>query len=684
MRLRVARLGPYGTAIVLVVVGLILAAAVAPAAPKPRVLKELVLDDFEAEPGLRHYGILDETLPQASRGRLEWKREPCKRVGGGGHCVHVTYGFDGDRPQQVSFAMVIGDLDARNYDAVELWMKPDPQSSKSLKLGFRRPHPELTNIPQDGTTVIDVRGDGWRRVVVPLNRLSGIAEWKHLGSIFLALESRRAGGARKGGFWIDDVKLVKVGGPGPTVLDEVVPKKKQAWMKSVGGADKASRRVRDRMEGWPKRLLVDKASLPRDDRAFVEQLARDTWRGIFALSDRENGLPVDHVTLSPSSLEPPASKVHDYTNVTNIGLHMMATVAARELGLVGDAEATALVGKVLDTLDRMETHQGFFFNYYDTTTLERTSNFISFVDSSWLTAGLMVVRSAVPALAERASRLLDAQSYKFFYDDVAQQMSHGYYVNVPTRSEYHYGVLYTEARLGSLIALGRGDAPEDHWFALVRSYPPEATWQRQQPRDWRARTVRGRKIESGTYEWKGVRYVPSWGGSMFEALMPTLVVDEPRFAPKSLGKNGEAHAVVQRRYALEELGYPVYGLSPATKPKGDGYGEYGVKELGTLGYPGGAVAPYAAALAILVEPAEAMANLRRIAERYDVYGEYGFYDSLDPATGQVAHQYLALDQSMVLIAVANALRDHCVQKYFAADPVAARALAIIGDEDFFD
>jgi hypothetical protein len=363
---------------------------------------------------------------------------------------------------------------------------------------------------------------------------------------------------------------------------------------------------------------------------------------------------------------------------------MMATVGARDLGFITDAEATDRLRRVLDTLDHLEKHEGFFFNYYDTTTLERTSNFISFVDSSWLTAGLMVVKSAVPALADRVQRLLDAESYRFFYDDVAQQMSHGYYVNVPTRSEYHYGVLYTEARLGSLIALGRGDAPEEHWFALVRTYPPEASWQRQKPEGWRARTVRGHRIESGTYEWKGLRYVPSWGGSMFEALMPTLVVDEARFAPKSLGRNGEAHAAVQRRYATEELGYPVWGLSPATKPTSDGYGEYGVRELGTLGYPAGAIAPYAAALAVLALPDEAMANLRQIAERYDAYGEYGFYDSVDPVSGRVAYQYLALDQAMTLIALADALHDHCVQKYFAADPVAARALALIGDEDFFD
>jgi hypothetical protein len=262
-------------------------------------------------------------------------------------------------------------------------------------------------------------------------------------------------------------------------------------------------------------------------------------------------------------------------------------------------------------------------------------------------------------------------------------MSHGYYVNVPTRSEYHYGALYTEARLGSLIAIGKGDAPEDHWFALVRTYPPEADWQRQRPRGWRTRVARGHAIESGYYEWKGQRYVPSWGGSMFEALMPALVLDEQRYAPKSLGRNDEVHSAVQRRYATEHLRYPVWGLSPSVKPASDEYGEYGVKVLGSLGYGPGAVAPYAAALALTVMPEEAAANLRELARRYDVYGEYGFYDSVAPRSGEVAYQYLALDQAMILISVANTLKDHCIQKRFASDPIAERALSIIGDEDFF-
>ena len=102
------------------------------------------------------------------------------------------------------------------------------------------------------------------------------------------------------------------------------------------------------------------------------------------------------------------------------------------------------------------------------------------------------------------------------------------------------------------------------------------------------------------------------------------------------------------------------------------------------GYPGGAVTPHAAALGLLTEPAEAAANLRQLAERYPIYGDFGFYDAVDPKTGQVAYNYLALDQSMILIALANHLRDGAIQRYFAADPLVRRMLPLLGSERFFD
>src|SRR5207245_8680196 len=120
--------------------------------------------------------------------------------------------------------------------------------------------------------------------------------------------------------------------------------------------------------------------------------------------------------------------------------------------------------------------------------------------------------------------------------------------------------------------------------------------------------VRGQAFFGGYYEWKGTKYVPSWGGSMFEALMPALVLDEARSAPRSRGASAAAHVDVQRRFAVEELGYPVWGLSPSMTPGRDVYGEYGARALGVLGYGGGAVTPHAAALALAVTP-EAAADL---------------------------------------------------------------------------
>jgi hypothetical protein len=219
---------------------------------------------------------------------------------------------------------------------------------------------------------------------------------------------------------------------------------------------------------------------------------------------------------------------------------------------------------------------------------------------------------------------------------------------------------------------------------MVRTFPPACRWQASRPVGRRPKEVRGYTFFGGWYEWGGVRYVPSWGGSTFEALMPTLVLDERRHALASLGANDAAQATVQRRYALETLGYPVWGMSPSATPSGVGYGEYGVRMLGSLGYPPGAVTPHASALALAVTPVEAVANLRRLAERYDIYGDFGLYDAVDPQSGVVAHAYLTLDQSMILIAAVNYLMDGVVQRRFAADPIVANVLPLLTAEQFFD
>jgi hypothetical protein len=125
-------------------------------------------------------------------------------------------------------------------------------------------------------------------------------------------------------------------------------------------------------------------------------------------------------------------------------------------------------------------------------------------------------------------------------------------------------------------------------------------------------------------------------------------------------------------------------MSPSSTPGSNGYGEYGVRVLGSHGYPEGVVSPHAAALALLTEPEAATRNLRRLAERYAIYGDFGFYDAVIPSTGEVAYVHLCLNQAMILIAIADHLADHAIQKRFAADPIIQPVLDLIGFENFFN
>ena len=464
----------------------------------------------------------------------------------------------------------------------------------------------------------------------------------------------------------------------------VAAPKKQIWERSLGGPAAAQAAIKDRLVGWPKRLLADRATLPRLPAEFARRLAADTWRGLDALSDRAHGLPLDTVSFGEHAVTLPASSIGDYTSTTNIGMHLVATVAALDLGLLTLDEARDRIRQTLGTLDQLETNDGLYFNYYDTTSLERTSDFVSFVDSAWLTTGLMVVRMTFPEFYEHCAALIEQMDYGTFYDPGYDLISHGYFVAPRGPSRYHYGVLYTEARLGTLIAIGKGDVPESVWFNMVRTFPPDCRWQSMPPIGVHKKSVRGHSFTAGYYEWTGTRYVPSWGGSMFEALMPTLVLDEAALAPRSLGLNGRAHVLIQHRYATRDLSLPVWGFSPSATPASQQYGEYGVKVLGSLGYAPGPITPHASALALGVVPQAALANLRRLAARYDVYGEFGFYDAVDPRTGRVAYKYLTLDQSMIFLALANYLADHSLQRRFASDPIIQRVLPLLGAEDFFD
>src|SRR5439155_24335008 len=131
---------------------------------------------------------------------------------------------------------------------------------------------------------------------------------------------------------------------------------------------------------------------------------------------------------------------------------------------------------------------------------------------------------------------------------------------------------------------------------------------------------------------------------------------------------------------------PVWGLSPASTPDDTGgYDAYGAHGLATNAnccpYDQTAVTPHASFLALQVVPRAAMANIQALRRTPGVYGPFGFFDSLNPLTGQVGHRYLVLDQAMIMAALDGALSGG-LHRRFARDPVIRAARPYLAAERF--
>lgn len=576
------------------------------------------------------------------------------------------------------------DYDATPYDHFEFWVCPDNAKAATtvFKVEFKKVLKDAEGHDEtaQGSYIVKDIKPGWQKVSIPLNVMNGILDWHEIREFVITFEQRRVDNPA-GTLYFDDFAFVKTGDPGPKITD-IVPHKKKKTDKE-DSPEAFARFLIARLYDFPKEVFIKK-NFPTDDRTFLLELAQDTWKYFDKVVDKEYALPLDNIQLGEGLAVSKDTRVGDYTSVTNIGAYLMCVVSAYDFGFITREEAIRRMSATIGSVEALEKFNGFPYNYYDITIFQRTSNFISFVDSGWLAAGIIVAKNAFSEeLGPRCQKLLDAMDFSFFYDPVTRYMYHGFYTNINYYSEYQYGTFYTEPRAISYIAIGKKDVPKEHWFALQRTFSDAYPWQTQMPKGRIEKTYLGHKVWGGYYEYEGQKYVPSWGGSMFEALMPTIIIDEKGLAPKGLGINDQTHARIQAKYALEKLGYPIFGMSPACIPTG-GYSEYGVKILGIKGYKPGVVAPHASFLSLEFAPQESIKNLRAMLEKYNAYGEYGFYDSIDVATGKVALEYLCLDQAMSFIALNNYLNHGAIRKRFHNDPIAKNAEELLKVEDFFE
>ncbi len=591
----------------------------------------------------------------------------------------ADYRLNSPEPKRskAGFWIALGNLDLSAYNVLEIEMRGDPDLDypRAVRIELKEPNPRNPKEMIRASWKVDGIDTDWKTFDVPLSRMNGITDWRDVREFVMTFVDR-LGDSREGRVYVRRIAIRKKGPSHPWSGDRYVRMRSKPTDK-LYGKERAMEQAK-RLKGFPSKTSVQK-EFPADDRDFLRTIARDTWNYFDNIVDKETGLPLDNITLSIPAAMGEATAVGDYTNITNVGLYFAALPAAEDLGFITRAEAEARALKALNSLKTMESFSGMFYNYYDTTTLEKTTHFLSSVDTGWLLAGLIMIRNSYPGeAAELATKFIKRMDMKFFYDPVEREIYHGYYQNVDSFLEYHYGVFYTEARAASFIGIAKGDIPAEHWFSVSRTFPESWTWQSQQPKDRVVREAAGQKYFDGYYLWNDEPVIPSWGGSMFEALLPSLLIDEVKFSPKGLGLNNLRHAKAQVEFA-KMLRYPVWGLSPASDVEG-GYGEFGVKDLGLRGYPDGVVTPHATFLALPYIPEAAVKNLRELIRRYPIYGEYGFYDALKVKTGSVAYRYLALDQAMSFLGLANALNPGKLHARFHSDLIVKKGEAILTAE----
>lgn len=452
-------------------------------------------------------------------------------------------------------------------------------------------------------------------------------------------------------------------------------------------------------------------------RRTLYRYARDTWASFVAMTDPNTGLPADSLSADG------ARSVQ--TSTTNIGAYMWSTLVAERLELISHDETVQRLDRTLSTLETMERHQesGQFYNWYDHTTGAKLTVWpptgetlvpiLSSVDNGWLATGLHLVANSEPELSGRAEALFESMDFGFYYRPEVNRILFHY---APDTGEAPccYDTIVSESRIASYIGMAKGELPSKVYFGSWRTFPDSCdwSWQETKPVGF-TRTYEGVEVFEGAYEYHGMRIVPGWGGSMFEALMPALFVPEERWGPRSWAINHPLTVVAHIYHGLVEARYGYWGFSPANIPEG-GYSVYGVDGLGMNpeGYPSnedntyinhgfagcpgreptpdptastytdGVVTPHASFLALRWAPRVVLANLVKLEHDFPIYDQWGFRDSVNVDTGVVSSYYLSLDQGIIMAAIGNELRHDMLRDAFATQEFKQALQPVISQEQF--
>ena len=464
------------------------------------------------------------------------------------------------------------------------------------------------------------------------------------------------------------------------------------------------------------------AQLTRPEHAYLDGIARDTWRYFErCITPEDRHLPPDNLQTAPFDM------LAHRTSPTNIGLYLLTAACARQFGWIGTRELLTRLEATLATLSTLERHRGHFLNWYDTQSGQPLlPGYVSTVDSGNLSGHLLAVAQACRELAldpfddraalraieaarHRLTPLLKARatltpaqrqelqwllrdhratvaSARLDYQekqaepalapgasqhlrslaDALEQLAWApdfSFLYSPRRHLFHIGYRVAEQqRDAGFYDLLASESRLTSLLAIAKGDVPVRHW-----------GALGRPFFA-VGNAAGLR---SWTGSMFEYLMPGAVLDEPHGSVL----HEASHAALREHmdYAKSQ-GVP-WGISESAYAASDvtlayQYAPHGVPRLALRRTPADelVIAPYATALATQLSPHCASLNFKAL-EALQARGRYGFIEALDYSTaGRTGSEaftpvetFMAHHQGMSIVALANVLLQGCAQRWGMAN-----------------
>ena len=392
----------------------------------------------------------------------------------------------------------------------------------------------------------------------------------------------------------------------------------------------------------------------------ILEIAKRTWQFFEDYLNKENNfLPPDNYQESRNF------KVVDRTSSTNIGLAIVSVISAYDLKFIELEKALSLIQKMLETICKLSKWNGHLYNWYNIKTLEPLRpEYISTVDSGNFIGYIIILKKFLLEIddseikdkylidlnLEYINKLIEDTDFSKLYNNEIGLFSIGFNIEENKLTDSYYDLLASEARQASLIAIAKRDVPTKHWNNLSRTLT----------------TIDGKKG------------LVSWSGTAFEYLMPNINIK--KYSGSLLDESCRFMIMSQMKYC-EKLKIP-WGISESAFNLKDLNANYQYKAFGIpwLGLKRGladdvVVSSYGCVLAITEEPRAVMKNIN-IFKKYDMYGKYGLYESIDFTPERLGKDkkyepvktYMAHHQGLILLSINNLLNKNILQERFHSNP----------------